>query len=93
MSRAAREANNARWRCLEVGCNPLLRGHNAQQHKEQTGHRVAKWPVRSEAGKAKQRERNRLNPYPSLISDHVRKYTANRDDEAMSDYEDGKTYA
>jgi hypothetical protein len=54
----------ARWRCLEVGCNPMLRGHNVEQHKEQTGHRVAKWPVRSEAGKAKQRERNRLNPPP-----------------------------
>jgi len=54
----------ARWRCLTVGCNPKLRGHNAQQHAEQTGHRVAKWPVRSAAGKQKQRERNAANPGP-----------------------------
>lgn len=52
---AKNQDNMARWRCLEVGCNPKLRFHNAQQHKEQTGHRVAKAAVRSEAGKAKQR--------------------------------------
>lgn len=85
-------SGTSRWRCLEVGCNPKLKGHTAQQHKEQTGHRVAKWPIRSAAGEAKQRERNRLSPYSSPYDDHVRKYTANRDDEAMSDYEDGKTY-
>ena len=84
----------AKWRCLEVGCNPILRFHNAQQHKEQTGHRVAKAPVRSAAGKAKQRERNRLNPYPGGFygSDYVRDRTANRDDEAMSEYEDSKDW-
>lgn len=86
-------ADRARWRCLEVGCNPKLNGTTAQQHKGQTGHRVAKWPVRSAAGEAKQRERNRLNPYSSPYDDHVRKCTANRDDEAMSEYEDGKEYA
>lgn len=47
-----------RWRCLAVGCNPKLKESSAGQHKEATGHRVAKWPVRSAAGRQKQRERN-----------------------------------
>lgn len=47
-----------RWRCLTVGCNPLLRSQKvAEQHREQTGHRIACWPVRSEEGKRKQHER------------------------------------
>ena len=79
-----------RWRCLAVGCNPKLRAHNAQQHAEAKGHRVAKWPVRSAAGEAKQSARNRLNPYRPYLSDYVREHTANRDDEAMSEYEDSK---
>jgi len=57
---------------------------------ESKGHRVAKWPVRSAAGRAKQKERNRLNPYSPYVSEYVRDHTANRDDEAMSEYEDQK---
>jgi hypothetical protein len=81
--------SSERWRCLEVGCNPKLKKHNAQQHKGDTGHRVAKWPVRSAAGKAKQRERNRLNPSP--YSYRFRSEPTNRDDEAMSEYYDSKS--
>lgn len=50
-----------RWRCLTVGCNPKLKSQGiAEQHRDQTSHRVARWPVRSAEGQQKQRERNRL---------------------------------
>lgn len=48
-----------RWRCLVAGCNPKLDAESARTHKQETGHRVAKWPVRSAEGQRKQRERNR----------------------------------
>lgn len=48
-----------RWRCLTVGCNPVLKHQKvAEQHRDQTGHRIARWPVRSADGHRKQRERN-----------------------------------
>lgn len=48
-----------RWRCLTVGCNPTLKSQRiAEQHRDQTGHRIARWPVRSAEGQQKQRERN-----------------------------------
>lgn len=52
-----------RWRCLQTGCNPVLDETSAAQHREKSGHRVAKWPVRSAAGKAKARARNRNGYY------------------------------
>lgn len=56
----ARKASD-RWRCLTVGCNPKLKSQKvAEQHRDQTGHRIARWPVRSAEGHRKQRERNRL---------------------------------
>ena len=56
---AINREKHRRWRCLEVGCNPKLRAHNAQAHAEATGHRVAKWPVRGG-----QKARRRPNDYP-----------------------------
>lgn len=56
--------NEGRWRCVVVGCNPVLLSEEAMtQHKQDTKHRTAKWPVRSEAGKAKARKRNRSGYY------------------------------
>lgn len=54
-----------RYRCMVKGCNPVLFGeHAVAQHKADTGHtKIYKWPVRSEAGKRKQRERNRNGYY------------------------------
>lgn len=52
-----------RWRCLIVGCNPALDGPSAGTHKAQTGHRVAKWPVRSPAGIKKAKARSRHGYY------------------------------
>ena len=52
-----------RWRCLATGCNPKLQEASAVKHREETGHRVAKWPIRSPEGKAKARERNRTGYY------------------------------
>lgn len=52
------------WRCLTVGCNPKIFGEaEAQHHKAQTGHRVAKWPVRSAEGKRRARFRSRTGYY------------------------------
>lgn len=58
---AAPEANGPRerWRCLQVGCNPALDNLTAITHSVNTGHRIAKWPVRSEEGKKRERKRNR----------------------------------
>ena len=52
-----------RWRCTVVGCNPKLIGQAAADAHAATGHRVAKWPIRSPQGKAKARERNRSGYY------------------------------
>lgn len=57
--------NNAdRYRCLTTGCNPVLYGEEqAHEHKESTGHRTAKCPVRSAAGRRKERERQKNGYY------------------------------
>jgi hypothetical protein len=52
-----------RWRCTVVGCNPKLIGQSAADEHAATGHRIAKWPIRSPQGKAKARERNRSGYY------------------------------
>ncbi|SEB28961.1 hypothetical protein [Arthrobacter woluwensis] len=52
-----------RWRCTVVGCNPVLIGEPAAREHEATGHRIAKWPIRSAAGKAKARRRNKTGYY------------------------------
>lgn len=52
-----------RWRCLATGCNPVLDEDTATAHKAGTGHRVAKWPVRSAEGKRRSRERNTSGYY------------------------------
>lgn len=52
-----------RWRCLQTGCNPILDEESAKAHKEETQHRVAKWPVRSREGQKKAHQRNRSGYY------------------------------
>lgn len=52
-----------RWRCLVAGCNPVLDEETAKAHKNETEHRVAKWPVRSREGRKKAKERNRSGYY------------------------------
>lgn len=53
-----------RWRCVVKGCNPVLIGEEAaNKHRDERGHRIAKWPVRSEAGKAKAKARSRNGYY------------------------------
>lgn len=52
-----------RWRCLTTGCNPVLNEVTAASHTTETGHRTAKWPVRSAAGKRKAKQRNRSGYY------------------------------
>lgn len=53
-----------RWRCCITGCNPvLIGGEAATKHREETGHRIAKWPIRSAAGKAKAHARNKSGYY------------------------------
>lgn len=109
-----------RWRCLTSGCNPVLDEAAAAAHSTETGHRTAKWPKRSAAGKAKAKARNksgyydrynvgaksatargfynggggRVEQFDGRIGrdDYRDRHTANRDDEAMSEYEDGKHY-
>lgn len=52
-----------RWRCLISGCNPVLDESSANLHKDTTGHRVARWPVRSAEGKRRARMRNKTGYY------------------------------
>lgn len=60
-----------RWRCTVTGCNPVLIGQsNADAHRTEVGHRVAKWPIRSAAGKAKARARNKSGYYDQYNVGH-----------------------
>lgn len=53
-----------RWRCCITGCNPkLFSKETADSHKSQTGHRVARWPIRSKEGKRRAHIRNRTGYY------------------------------
>ena len=52
-----------RMRCLTTGCNPVLDAESAKAHSESTGHRTAKWPVRSAEGIKKAKARNRNGYY------------------------------
>ncbi|WP_432789280.1 hypothetical protein QYM46_13150 [Brevibacterium sp. K11IcPPYGO002] len=53
-----------RQRCLTVGCNPMLTDEGAaKNHREATGHRTAKWPVRSAEGERRARIRNKTGYY------------------------------
>lgn len=56
--------NSDRWRCKTRDCNPELYGEAAaQQHRDETGHRVNRWPVRSAEGKRRARNRNKGGYY------------------------------
>lgn len=56
--------NTNRYRCCATGCNPIMFGEEqAHQHTTETGHRTAKWPVRSAEGKRKARIRNKTGYY------------------------------
>ena len=64
MSDMAEKKQKDRWRCCITGCNPKLFGYDAAlKHKKATGHRIARWPVRSAAGAAMARERTRNGYY------------------------------
>lgn len=53
-----------RRRCLTTGCNPVLHGDEAASaHTRSTGHRTAKWPIRSAEGKRRAAVRNRTGYY------------------------------
>lgn len=60
----SKEKNKTRHRCLVAGCNPYLENaEKATEHKNKTGHRTAKWPVRSKEGKRLAKERINGNYY------------------------------
>lgn len=53
-----------RQRCLTVGCNPQLMSLDAAAaHRTETGHRTAKWPMRSPEGQRRARQRNKSGYY------------------------------
>lgn len=54
----------SRWRCTVVGCNPVMLSlEEMEMHQAETGHRTAKWPIRSAEGKRRARARNRSGYY------------------------------
>lgn len=53
-----------RWRCTVVGCNPVMKSlEEMESHQAETGHRTAKWPIRSAEGKRRARTRNQTGYY------------------------------
>lgn len=66
-----------RWRCLKTGCNPPLTEATAIKHRRETGHRIAKWPVRSPEGKRRARARN-ANGYYDRYNTGAKSYTARK---------------
>lgn len=77
----AERDQTGRRRCVVVGCNPVLLDEDAAAaHREETGHRTAAWPVRSEAGKAKAEERNKTGYY--------RKYNRSRGQRSLLTQQD-----
>lgn len=84
-----------RWRCTVTGCNPVLIGQAAADaHREAKGHRTAKWPIRSKAGKREAAVRNKTGYYDKYNVDSKsyenRGHFFDRDfDEIMRDREDG----
>lgn len=62
---------NDRYRCCVAGCNPVLIGEEAaNQHRDEHGHRIAKWPIRSTEGKQKARIRNKTGYYDKYNGGH-----------------------
>ena len=60
-----------RWRCTVTGCNPKLIGEIAAiQHRNETEHRIAKWPIRSVDGKKKALIRNKTGYYDQYNVGH-----------------------
>lgn len=60
----AERDQHERWRCTVVGCNPVMKSLEVMEsHQAETGHRTAKWPIRSKAGKRKAQKRNRTGYY------------------------------
>ena len=95
---AERNQHN-RWRCTVVGCNPVMKSERARDdHVSETGHRTAKWPIRSPEGKAKARARNRSGYYDQYNvgpkSGRVRDIGTFRDEGSgsMCQGEDGNDY-
>jgi hypothetical protein len=73
-----------RWRCLSKGCNPVLDEASAIVHNAEMQHRVAKWPVHSNAGKRKANLRNK-NGYYTKYNIGSKAYENRVDDGHMSD--------
>lgn len=61
--RRAKTDQTGRWRCLIAGCNPKLDEASAAEHRGETGHRVAAWPVRSAEGERRAAARNQSGYY------------------------------
>lgn len=60
----AERDQHKRWRCCVTGCNPKLYSLDAaHQHRQETGHRTAKWPIRSAEGKRRAAVRNKTGYY------------------------------
>lgn len=66
----AEKDQHNRYRCLEKGCNPVMKAESpeaakalGEAHTKSTGHRTAKWAIRSVTGKAKAKSRNQTGYY------------------------------
>lgn len=87
-----------RWRCLKVGCNPILNELTAAEHKLSTSHRIARWPVRSAEGERRAQERNQTGYYDKYNRGRksrstrrcVRFSEQRADREAIVEWEDSK---
>lgn len=56
--------SDVRHRCTITGCNPILPSLiDAEHHRAVTGHRIAKWPVRTAEGQRRAKVRNKTGYY------------------------------
>ncbi|WP_136057267.1 hypothetical protein [Microbacterium sp. K24] len=60
----AERDQHSRRRCVVTGCNPVMHGDaEAAAHTAESGHRTAKWPIRSAEGKRRAHVRNQTGYY------------------------------
>lgn len=86
-----------RWRCVVVGCNPVMKSEKVRdEHVAATGHRTAKWPIRSAEGKRRARARNRSGYYDKYNAgekSHAARFGSRSDmDGSNCQGEDGEDY-
>lgn len=70
-----------------MGCNPVMLSiESMESHQAETGHRTAKWPIRSAEGKRRAHVRNRSGYYDKYnVGEKSRSARLSPRDDVMDD--------